>query len=95
MGRESDLLRMLEPAVRPGGLTASQRPTTRPIEDKDFESLLAEARAQPAAEAEPQTLDQPARGHDPLRSLAGTDRIENASLRQLVADAAFAAKPAA
>lgn len=95
MGRESDLLRMLEPAVRPGGLTASPRPTSRPIEDKDFESLLAEATAGRTAESQPPPQDQPARGPDPLRSLAGTDRIENASLRQLVAGAATPARPAA
>lgn len=45
MGRELDLLRMLEPAVRPvqGGARVTTGAT--PIESKSFESLLGEAQA--------------------------------------------------
>jgi len=43
MGNESELLRMLEPAVRPGGLPGPGRPGRVPIESRDFDSLLQEA----------------------------------------------------
>ena len=49
MGGESDLLRMLEPVVRPDGVSGSGQPPYRtdrdqPIEGRSFESILDEAR---------------------------------------------------
>lgn len=98
MGRESDLLRMLEPVVRPGnpGSLALRGPRV-PIESQSFESLLDEARgaqgAQQAAVDEGRNDAGSTRRTDPartvveLRSLAQVDRIENASLRGLIGNA--------
>ena len=49
MGNESDLLRMLEPVVRPDGVSGSGQRALRqnrdqPIEARSFESILDEAR---------------------------------------------------
>ncbi len=81
-----DLLRMLEPAVRPVGAGGPSGPKRLPIEDRSFESLLVDARS--AGEsgggteaAEPQKLD-------PLESLSGLGAIESASLRNLIASRA-------
>lgn len=43
MVRSDDLLRMLEPPVRPGNLAPPRQPQL-PLEQRDFESLLEEAR---------------------------------------------------
>jgi len=43
MSIESDLLRMLEPAVRPGNLPAPSRQVTQPIEQQSFDDLLRQA----------------------------------------------------
>lgn len=53
MAYEAELLRRLEPAVRPAGAPAPNRPPTAPIEQQSFDQLLDDA-AQPhdhAAEA--------------------------------------------
>ncbi len=92
MGREADLLRMLEPVVRPGGLPNTTRRVAQPIEGQDFESLLAEAAAE--QKAEPQTTAASERtavkGPDPLQGLTGVDRIENAALRRIIGGATSA-----
>lgn len=76
-----NLLRMLEPAVRPvqGGAAS---PARSPVEDQSFEALLAEARGG-AGEAGIDAAEKP-RGGDVLTPLAGISNIENASLRAMV-----------
>ena len=95
MSNEADLLRMLEPAVRPGGLPAPAPQQRAPIESRDFESLLDEARSMNADTHQVQE-DRglaPSAGHvgqsDSDRGglmgrLAAVDQIENSSLRQLL-----------
>jgi hypothetical protein len=88
-----DLLRMLMPAVSPVPTSNAPRPDAKlPIESRNFDSLLAEARqASPQAEtqgvgetqkAEATKPDTPA---DALPGLIGIGSIHNASLRQIVA----------
>ena len=87
MTNGADLLRMLEPAVRPVSVPGAPpaRPGAAPVEQRGFESLLSDAAASggsggsgaPAAAAAP----PPAARHP----LAGIDRIENGALRQLIA----------
>ncbi len=85
------LLKMLEPAIRPGGLGGVERPPNRPLEQQSFEELLSQ-RMTPEAE----TDDTPGRSSQdaaadastkqgPLGQLARVDQIENASLRDLIA----------
>ena len=81
MGHEAQLLRMLEPAVRPGNLPAPARVPTLPVEQRDFESLLQEAAAAGEAGAA-ESVTEVAAG--PLAALADVGRIENPSLRELL-----------
>lgn len=67
MGKSEDLLRMLEPAVRPGNLLAPLRVPRLPIEERSFESLLAEARQF--------AVEQPA----PMESSGDSGNVLNAS----------------
>ena len=82
MGQESDLLRMLEPLVRPGaGHLPGPKAAREPFETRSFDSLLAEARGpDEGSGSAAKTLESGA-----LEALARVDRIENASLRVLVA----------
>ena len=82
---------MLEPAVRPGGLPGPTQQPHVPIESRNFESLLDEARSmnidsQQARDATAQsTGSQIAAGKVGLMGqLASVDRIENSSLRHLL-----------
>jgi len=91
MGQSEDLLRLLEPAVRPGNLPATARAGQPPIEQRSFEALLQEAQqGEPASLRESVTTSAPAESaRHPntgaiFTQLAGVDRIENASLRTLV-----------
>jgi len=91
MGQGVDLLRLLEPAVRPGGLPGAAKAPTPPLEQRDFEALLAEARQDPgpAAAAAPAADDAAAAPAAtpkaaPLAPLGQIDRIENRSLRALI-----------
>ena len=100
MGTGIDLLRMLEPLVRPGGVGAptGAKPTV-PIEARSFDSLLDEARQlaaagdgavppQGLAAGSPEAGAEPAaatRALTPLTGLGQVDRIENGSLRDLLA----------
>jgi len=92
MSNQVDLLRMLEPVVRPGHVSGSNRPVNTPIEQRDFESLLAEANGRkPDGEEESServevagTRDEP---DGPLRELRQVGLIENESLRQLLSAA--------
>lgn len=96
MGIESNLLRSLEPIVRPDGASRPRLENTdparnQPFEARGFDSLLEEAQqaAQPLDETvggEPTTADEPTKrpGTTPPSPFTGVDRIENASLRLLV-----------
>ena len=101
MGEASaNLLRLLEPSVRPGGLPprAAGPTASVPFERQSFASLLAEHGVDPTATSSgtPVATNPPveadrAGSAGPLESLNGFDRIENPSLRNLLA----AARPAA
>ena len=88
-----NLLKMLEPAVRPGGAapTATRGAAPVPFEARSFEQLLQEAKPAdtpaPASAPGPGPHNNappvpPAPPNHPLRGLADISRIENASLRQ-------------
>jgi hypothetical protein len=80
LANEVDLLRRLEPAVRPGNLPAPMREAAQPFEARSFESILNEARAMNVDDVEAEMNAKPASG-----VMAGLDRIENASLHELMA----------
>lgn len=87
MASGSDLLRMLEPAVRPVSTPESGgggKPRHVPIEQQSFEALLAEAQGMggDAPEAGPEAERKSA---GPLGPLARVDAIENVSLRAMIA----------
>jgi hypothetical protein len=89
MSNSADLLRMLEPVVRPVGAPAPGRSTQRlPLEEKSFEALLAEAQQQDTiGDADEQGVDE-SEARRPktnlLSPLSALDAIDNASLRALV-----------
>lgn len=102
MSNGGDLLRLLMPAVSPvPGVPGTPTrdapgPGAQPIESRSFESLLEEANRievqQPidgAAKSDksPEPDSQPS-AHRALAGLSGIESIQNASLRQIVADAA-------
>lgn len=86
----TQLLRMLEPAVRPGGTSqvAPDRASPAPFEDRPFDQLLQEAQKQATQEDEAGS-SRPTTS--PLVELADITRIENASLRQQLETARNAA----
>ncbi|MEM1211526.1 MAG: hypothetical protein AAGI68_04430 [Planctomycetota bacterium] len=107
MSDPGQLLRMLEPAVRPVSLPTTgspPKPANTPFESQSFDQLLQQATNpstadKPAATASP----DPATTADPpqpvpvstFQPLSGIDRIENQSLRNLIAQpAADPPKPA-
>jgi hypothetical protein len=47
LGTGVDLLKLLEPAVRPAGLAGPTAKPSTAIENRSFESMLDEAQAQP------------------------------------------------
>ncbi|MCX5661144.1 MAG: hypothetical protein NTW19_15770 [Planctomycetota bacterium] len=98
MSDGASLLRMLEPAVRPGGSTGPTAKPSTPFESRPFESLLEEAQSLAAksapgmgpgtgkeagADVNPEAGLKPA-GHAPLQQLAQLDRIENPALLKLI-----------
>ena len=97
MGTATDLLRMLEPAVRPAGIPGASRPAPSiPIESESFESLLDKAHAISAAEATPEAEaiagdpEQDDKAKDRVGAgraghLGLLNRIDNSSLRVLLA----------
>ena len=83
------LLRLLEPVVRPDGRIGQVRAakdTALPIEARSFDSLLQEVRTMAT-----DGIDQPQHGEatlaDPglLKPLGRVEKIENASLLRIVA----------
>lgn len=95
MGDGTNLLRMLEPAVRPGSASGPTARPTAPIESRAFESLLEEARASAAreetqagdagsAERGPASDGSGSGAHAPMRQLAQLDRIENPGVFRLI-----------
>lgn len=98
MTQGADLLRLLEPAVRPvspvkpasGGSGASGVTSGElPFEAQDFDSLLASARdgfqTQDAPAEEQNEVSNPPQPPGPLDALADFGRIENPGLRELLA----------
>ena len=87
MAQPADLLRLLEPAVRPVSQPPRPTPTAAaPFELQNFEDLLSEARfsldpADPAPGEAPATERPP----DPLAALADLSRVENPALREMLA----------
>ena len=92
MANEVELLRLLEPAVRPGGLPAPIQSEKTPLELRSFEALLEEARqinTQPQnmgsqVETQQQTDVPTQRDTGLIKALTQVDQIENGSLRQLI-----------
>ena len=94
----TDLLRMLEPAVRPDGVNPPRRTQpSQPIEQQGFQQLLDEAKLmmqQPQQQVEQQsqiqaqdnniTKQAAAEQFNPIDHLASVGRIENDSLRMLI-----------
>ena len=100
MSSSGDLLRMLMPAVSPVPTQGpGAAPRNLPIESRSFDSLLEEAGlagtdVDPGNGAEADTQARPSdSGTEPaddvgvLSSLSGIESIQNASLRQLIAEA--------
>lgn len=96
MADEAFLLRMLEPAVRPGGVPGPSQIRREPIESRSFEALLGEATADEAGaeQAQPPESDDvesgPPRANPGVRGglmdqLAQVDRIQNSALRGIIA----------
>lgn len=94
MSNEAELLRMLEPAVRPGGLPVPSHGRRVPIESRSFESLLEEVQGMAGSA----NAGHPADGGSPtsgvargvtqalIAQLAQVDRIENDSMRRAFGD---------
>jgi len=77
------LLRMLEPPVRPDGISGGAAQPL-PIEARGFEAILAEARDTAEDGATPPEAAEALR-FDPLRKLSQLDRVENGDVRQWMA----------
>jgi len=78
-----ELLRMLEPVVRPGSPGSSSREPVPPIEARNFEALLKDVRVDDAPVDKNENVEQ---GHtDLLALLGGVDRVANSGLRGLIA----------
>lgn len=88
------LLRMLEPAVRPvpGGAAA---PKSAPFEQQSFQSLLSNVQDSDASQNASGTAQSGlgAPSHNHLQDLTGHARIENESLRNLIAKQHNSASP--
>lgn len=93
MADSGQLLRMLEPAVRPVAVPEGRgaAPAKLPVEQQSFESLLAAARSGEAGEAVPleggaldHAMGQGGQEGNLLGPLSQVGAIENTSLRALV-----------
>ncbi|MEM9420505.1 MAG: hypothetical protein AAGA25_15855 [Planctomycetota bacterium] len=102
MTKGTDLLRLLEPAVRPVSPVkpapgvAGAKNGELPFEAQDFDTLLASVREgqpiQPTAEAA-ESVASAEKAPDPLHTLADFGRIENSGLRELLAQHRQQASP--
>lgn len=81
------LLQMLEPTVRPGNATATggAQQAKPAFEDRSFDDLLSEAKMTTASGA--QTGEAKPAEASPLLALAGLGQVENAALRNVLAQA--------
>ena len=80
-----DLLRLLEPAVRPDGLQGSRCAPKEPFESRSFESLLEEAQSQAQVQARSaESATNKTKAIDPLGPLARVDGIDNAALLKII-----------
>ena len=79
MSNGGDLLRMLEPAIRPANLPAPTVKPNTPIESRDFDSILDEARGMNVDETRPEETETKPNLMDHLSQI---ERVENATLRQ-------------
>ena len=94
MGKETELLRMLNPVVRPIDMPGAVGKPTLPIESESFDALLERAHQMNATEAVqgPNSEDMDVdRVTDPVRSgllsrLGALDQVANDSLRDLLAE---------
>ena len=80
MNTALNLLRMLEPAIRPAGSPARAVQPIAPIEHRPFDQLLAEAQKSQDIDPDQQEL-QTQRPSSPRAALSGVARVENSSLR--------------
>ncbi|MEM6551915.1 MAG: hypothetical protein AAF750_07285 [Planctomycetota bacterium] len=92
MSDPGQLLRMLEPAVRPVATPptgTSAKPVNTPFESQSFDQLLQQAGTNPSntsnTEQAPPTTEA-AKPTNTFQPLSGIDRIENQSLRDLIAN---------
>ncbi|MFP4145472.1 MAG: hypothetical protein ACLFV3_10050 [Phycisphaeraceae bacterium] len=88
MADAAELLRLLEPLVRPVDGGGSSRAPKLPVEQQSFDSLLAEASTPGQDAADGEAADAEPDRPDPLGPLARVDAIENESLRAIVARSA-------
>ena len=91
MSNSLDLLRMLEPPVRPGQSGGPARSTQRlPIEQQSFDALLREVQSDSgegellSAEADESAGGAGKPSANVLSPLSDLDAISNASLRELI-----------
>ena len=81
MAGEAELLRMLEPAVRPAGVPARPIQPITPVEQRDFDQLLREAEmTQPHATQDVQPMEATGEAKQPtslIARLGGVNQIHN------------------
>lgn len=88
----ANLLRLLEPAVRPGNIPRTAQPTSTPIETRSFDSILEEAQTMNSETGNEKAdgVDEgvaPPKPASPLAGLGHIDCVENAGLRDMLARA--------
>ncbi|MBI1336386.1 MAG: hypothetical protein GC164_05430 [Phycisphaera sp.] len=89
MGRVSELLKMLEPIVRPGqavGRAPGSSEAASPIETRSFDSLLEEAGMREDLGTDTSVTsqaNQPEITHKTVEMLESLNHIENASVRAM------------
>ena len=94
MSKETELLRMLSPVVKPVDMPGAVGKPTPPIESESFDALLERTHQMNAAEAvhEPKSEELAVdKVTDPARSgllsrLGALDQVANGSLRDLLAE---------